>query len=164
MTKEQYDKISRPFRADWPKKALLAVNKLLTLTGYALYPLMVIYLFFTDIKSCICAVAVPGSGFVLLTVVRRMINRPRPYETMDIDPIIKKDTKGNSCPSRHVFSMTEIAVTAFLISPALGCVLLFFSLCLAIIRVIGGVHYPTDVTAGFAYGIVWCAIGYMILL
>ncbi len=164
MTKAQYEKISRPFRREKRKKALLAVNKLLTIIGYTLYPLMVIYLFFTSFHKCICAVAVPGSGFVLLTAVRRMINRPRPYEALDIDPIIKKDTKGNSCPSRHVFSMTEIAVTAFLIHPALCGMLLFFSLCLAVIRVIGGVHYPTDVAAGFAAGVAWCAIGYMILL
>ena len=164
MTEAQYEKISRPFRKEKTKKALLAVNKLLTYIGYALYPVMVIYLFFTDFKICSCAVAVPGSGFVLLTAVRRLINRPRPYEAMDIDPIIKKDTKGNSCPSRHVFSMTEIAVTAFLISPVLGCTLLFFSLCLAAIRVIGGVHYPTDVAAGFVSAIGWCSVWYIILL
>jgi len=164
MTKTQYDKISRPFRSQKPQKALLAVNRLLTYTGYALYPLMVIYLFFTDFFRCVCAVSVPGSGFILLTAVRRMINRPRPYETLDIAPIIKKDTRGNSFPSRHVFSMTEIAVTAFLISPVLGGILLFFSVCLAVIRVIGGVHYPTDVAVGFLAGVVWCMIGYMILL
>ena len=164
MTKQQYEKISRPFRAPAPKKALLTVNRLLTYTGYAIYPLMLIYLFFTANDRLLAAVLVPGSGFVLLTVIRSMINRPRPYETLDIDPIIKKNTKGNSFPSRHVFSMAEIAVTAFLISQPLGWLLLFFSMCLAAIRVIGGVHYPSDVAAGILCAVIWCCIGYTILL
>lgn len=164
MTKEQYEKLSRPFRSRKPQKRLLMVNKLLTYLGYAAYPSMLIYLFFAGMDRLPAAVIVPGSGFILLTAIRRMINKPRPYETLDIQPIIKKDTKGNSMPSRHVFSMTEIAMTAMLISPVLGGVLMLFSLCLACIRVIGGVHYPADVAAGIVTAVAWCSAGYIILL
>lgn len=164
MTKEQYEKISLPFRAPRPQKWLLAINKGLTYLGYAAYPAMLIYLFFAAVDRLPAAVIVPGSGFVLLTSIRRMINKPRPYEALDIQPIIKKDTKGNSMPSRHVFSMTEIAMTAMIINPVAGTVLMFFSLCLACIRVIGGVHYPADVAAGIISAVVWCGIGYTILL
>ena len=38
----------------------------------------------------------PAVSFVLLTVVRAWINRPRPYEAFEVSPVIKKDTKGNS--------------------------------------------------------------------
>lgn len=164
MTKEQYEKISRPFRTQKAQKRLLTVNKRLTYLGYASYPAMLIYLFFTAISKLAAAVIVPGSGFVLLTLIRKLINKPRPYEVLDIVPIIKKDTKGNSMPSRHVFSMTEIAMTAFLISPAIGSILMILSLCLACIRVTGGVHYPADVVAGIVSAVIWCGIGYMILL
>ena len=164
MTKELYEKISRPFSQGTAKKLLLITNKLLTAIGYTAYPLMLVYMFFKAPEKLMAAILVPGTGFVLLTFVRKAINRPRPYEALDITPIIKKDTKGNSMPSRHVFSMTEIAVTAFLLSPAVGGVLLFFSLALAFIRVIGGVHYPTDVAAGIISAVCWCSILYMIFL
>lgn len=53
-------------------------------------------------------ILVPASGFVLLTLVRKRINQPRPYETWEIIPLLDKDSLGNSMPSRHVFSATII--------------------------------------------------------
>ncbi len=59
-------------------------------------------------------VIVPFLGFVTLTIVRRIINRPRPYEVDGIPPLIEKDTSGKSFPSRHVFSAYMIALTFLL--------------------------------------------------
>ena len=36
-----------------------------------------------------------GSVFVGLSVVRKIINAPRPYEKFDMPPVLEKDTKGN---------------------------------------------------------------------
>ena len=163
MTAGQYEKISAPFRDEKRGKALKFTNKLITAVGYASYPAMLIYIFFTMPHKLMGAVIVPASGFVLLTFVRRKINRPRPYETLDIKPLIYKDTKGKSLPSRHVFSMTVIAVTAFLVSVPLGMLLIAASIILAVIRVIGGVHYPLDVTAGFVSAVVWGGLLYTII-
>ena len=164
MTKQQYEKISQPFRCEKRTKLLNTVNKLITSIGYASYPLILAYLFFAQSAVLIHSVLVPGTGFVLLTFVRKSINRPRPYEALDIDPLIKKDTKGNSMPSRHVFSMTVIAVTAFLAHTAVGAVLIALSLMLCFVRVVGGVHYPSDVAAGFLSAVVWGSLLYMVVL
>ena len=164
MTKQQYEKISQPFRSEKGVKWLNIVNTVITSIGYASYPVMLIYLFFTKFPvTALYATIVPASGFILLTVVRKAINRPRPYEALDIDPIIKKDTKGNSMPSRHVFSMSIIAVTGFFVSPAVGCVLIALSIMLCFVRVIGGVHYPSDVAAGFLSAVVWGTVLYTML-
>jgi membrane-associated phospholipid phosphatase len=88
----------------------------------------------------------------VLTAVRAKINRPRPYETWDIDPLIHKDTKGNSMPSRHVFSSAVISMAWLRILPPVGAALLVISAAAALIRVIGGVHYPSDVMIGFLAG------------
>ena len=69
--------------------------------------------------------------------------------------MIKKDTKGNSMPSRHVFSMSIIAVSWLVVSPIVGSVLLLFSIFLAFIRVIGGVHYISDVIVAIICACVW---------
>nr|WP_293922068.1 phosphatase PAP2 family protein [Streptococcus sp.] len=98
-------------------------------------------------------VLIMGGGFFLLSLGRRLYNRPRPYQTWDIQPLIKKDSLGKSFPSRHVFSATVIAMLALMINPCLGGTMLFLAAILAILRVLGGVHYPSDVLAGYVIGI-----------
>ena len=164
MTSQQYEKISSPFRGKKASAVIKFLNRALTALGYTAYPVMVAYLYFTARPEWICAVMVPGVGFVLLTAVRQKINRPRPYEALDIQPIIHKDTKGKSMPSRHVFSMTIIAVTAFIVSPIIGIVLILCSALLAVIRAVAGVHYPSDVAVGFLSAVVWGVVWYGILL
>ncbi|MBQ8604305.1 MAG: phosphatase PAP2 family protein [Oscillospiraceae bacterium] len=164
MTAKQYEKISAPFRSESRTKALKFTNKLLTAIGFAAYPLLLIHLFMSAQDKLAAAVIVPASGFILLTVVRRKINRPRPYVTLDIQPIIHKEKKGNSMPSRHVFSMTMIAAAWFIVSPAVCSVLMIFSVVLAAIRVVGGIHYPSDVVAGAICAVVWAAAGFAVLL
>ena len=70
-----------------------------------------------------------------------------------IQPLIKKDSLGKSFPSRHVFSATTIAMFTLLLNPWLGGTMLFLAAILAILRVLGGVHYPSDVLAGYVIGI-----------
>ena len=98
-------------------------------------------------------ILVPAFGFVLLTLVRKWINQPRPYETWEIVPLLDKDSSGNSMPSRHVFSATIISVACLHASLPVGLVLLVLSAFLGFVRVLGGVHYPKDVLVGYACGL-----------
>ena len=56
-------------------------------------------------------------------------------------------------PSRHVFSSTVIAMVFLRIFPAIGICLLVLSVFTGLIRIIGGVHYPSDVLIGFLCGV-----------
>lgn len=94
-----------------------------------------------------------GGRLFLLSLGRSLYNRPRPYQTWAIQPLIKKDSLGKSFPSRHVFSATVIAMLALTLNPWLGGAMLFLAGALAFLRVLGGVHYPSDVMAGYAIGI-----------
>ena len=98
-------------------------------------------------------ILVPALGFVLLTLVRKWINQPRPYETWGIVPLLDKDSSGNSMPSRHVFSATIISMACFHASLPVGLILLVLSALLGLVRVLGGVHYPKDVLVGYACGL-----------
>ena len=100
-------------------------------------------------------ILVPALGFVLLTLVRKWINQPRPYETWGIVPLLDKDSSGNSMPSRHVFSATIISMACFHASLPVGLILLVLSALLGLVRVLGGVHYPKDVLVGYACGLLW---------
>lgn len=155
MNKKQYEKISAPFRSESKKKILLLLNKVITLLGYISYPILVILVFIYQKEQLLRVIMIPAIGFLLLTLIRKGINRKRPYETLNIHPLIIKDKKGNSMPSRHVFSMTIIAVSWFIISPIVGIIFIICSIMMAMIRVIGGVHYPSDVLVGFISACLW---------
>ncbi|MGN1023442.1 MAG: phosphatase PAP2 family protein [Lachnospiraceae bacterium] len=135
-------------------QALHALNKVLTAVMYAAYPALVLaYLIRGGIRACAPFVLIPGISFVLLSLVRRKINRKRPYETWDLDPLIAKKTKGNSMPSRHVFSCAVISMCLLKSSLPLGIAGFVITALSALVRVLGGVHYPEDTLVGGAVGI-----------
>ena len=100
-------------------------------------------------------ILVPALGFVLLTLVRKWINQPRPYETWEIIPLLDRDSPGQSMPSRHVFSATIISTACLHASLSVGIILLVLSALLGLVRVLGGVHFPKDVVVGYICGLVW---------
>ena len=170
MKKETYIKMTQPFRENPDlAKGIHIANKLCTGVMYLAYPVLLVYLFFygkySSYFSFWRALFVPAISFVLLSVFRSVVNRPRPYEKFEVPPVIKKDTKGNSFPSRHVFSATMIAMTFVLMSPWswLGCIFLGISILLAVVRVVSGVHYISDVVAGMVVAIGAAIFGYLVL-
>lgn len=106
-------------------------------------------------KDLYAYILVPAFGFVLLTLLRKWINQPRPYETWRIVPLLDKDSSGNSMPSRHVFSATIISMACLHANLPVGLVLLTLSAFLGLVRVLGGVHYPKDVLVGYVCGLMW---------
>ena len=163
MTAQQYERLSAPFRREGRANALNVVNKFLTGFCYCVYPLLLIFLAVSRDERFWRALLVPGISFVLLSVVRDRLNAKRPYEALDIQPIIRKNTKGHSMPSRHVFSMFVIATTFLWVLPWAGIILLCFGVLLAAVRVIGGVHFPRDVIAGALVGILSGILGFWVI-
>ena len=106
-------------------------------------------------------ILVPALGFVLLTLVRKWINQPRPYETWEIIPLLDRDSPGQSMPSRHVFSATIISMACLHASLSVGVILLVLSALLGLVRVLGGVHFPKDVVVGYICGLVWGVIFFL---
>lgn len=164
MTKESYIRLTQPFREH--KKlalALLMVNKAVTYLMPCLYVLLIAYYIMNKNVALERTLIVPLDGFIILSVVRFLINRPRPYEKFGIPPVIKKDTKGKSWPSRHVFSAVIIGMTYLLWSPFVyaGVFILVAAVFLMIVRVLSGVHYVSDVLAGYAIGVLAGIIGFV---
>ncbi len=149
-----YDSITSDLQRHPRAKTIIChLNSLLVLLMYAAYSaLLLMLLVHRDARLLYC-IAIPAISFVLLSIIRKLINRPRPYETWTITPMIPKDTRGNSMPSRHIFSSAVIATTWLWIYPPTGIILLFISVIAAAIRVIGGVHYPSDVIVGYLVGV-----------
>lgn len=156
MKKETYEKMTGVLRKNERAAKLLGVlNKALTYVIFAAYPLMLVYLFAVKRELLLRAVIVPAVSFVLLSVFRRAVNFPRPYEVFGMPPVIPKKTKGESFPSRHVFCVAIIGMTALYAfeSPIFGAVIIVIAVLMAFLRVFTGVHFPRDVIAGFLCGI-----------
>lgn len=154
MTAERYAAWSAPFRRrPWAVSALGKANRFFTLLCYIGYPALLLWLLAAQDQRLWKAILVPAVSFVLVSLFRKGVNRRRPYEALDIRPLIHKNTKGKSFPSRHVFSVFVIAMTWGWICPPVGAALMAVGVLVALIRVIGGVHYPSDVLAGAIAGI-----------
>ena len=106
-------------------------------------------------KQVLVYVFVPASGFVILSLLRKKINAPRPYEEWTIKPLLDRDSPGQSMPSRHVFSATIISMACLHASLSVGLILLILSAILGLVRILGGVHYPKDVVVGYMCALVW---------
>ena len=159
MTQEFYEKISAPFRKSPKGVAILTdLNAFLTGITFLAYPELLLVLLIRGDRRFLPSLIVPGIAFLLITLLRRAVNAPRPYEVLDIAPLISKDSKGKSFPSRHAFSIFVIAMTFLDVIPAMGLFFLLSGLILAAVRVIGGVHFPRDVVAGAAAGILAGAV------
>lgn len=161
MTKEKYEKITNTLRRnERTSKALSFLNKLLTYIIFVAYPTMLIYLFIEKRELLLRAIIVPAAGFLLLSVFRRAVNFPRPYEVFGIPPVIPKKTKGKSFPSRHVFCVALIGMTALYTfeSYIFGIATIIIALMMSFLRVFSGIHFPRDVIAGFLCGIIVGAV------
>lgn len=158
-----YERLTASLRES--PQAVLWVNLLnnsITRIIYLLYPILLVGVFWQtwareELLQALFAtlpyVLIPAVSFVVLSLVRKALNYPRPYEAWPIETIIQKDTNGNSMPSRHVFSATIIAMCVLHVHTYLGLILLLAALVLAVLRVLGGVHYPKDVILGFVVGV-----------
>ena len=145
-----------------------AVMKVLTICGSSLImaPLAISTLALCYFKGEFHALktlaATFGGALLLEFSLKRAFHRPRPTPFFDLPT-----PASFSFPSGHaLFSFCFFAGLAALLSPrlkgqaaklALWAIAIAFILGIGLSRVYLGVHYPSDVLAGYAAGVVWVA-------
>lgn len=132
---------------------LIFFNKIVTLSGYVMYPAILCILYWNHSSAILYYIIIPGISFVAVSVFRKVYNRPRPYENPQINTLTSRDKVGQSFPSRHVFSYSLISILLISLYPIPGILMLFLTCFLAYLRVILGIHYPSDVCVGATLGI-----------
>lgn len=150
--------------------ALNLLDKAITYITVVLYLALLVYLYFIGAGGnrmgyviLYRSILIPGVSFVVVSIFRRKIAAPRPYEVYNFSPAIKKDTVGKSFPSRHVFSIFIVAATYMQVSVELGLFIGLMGIILAMLRVFGGVHFVKDVICGCIIGILCGFIGFGVL-
>lgn len=147
----------------WLSAIAVISGKAITISVYVFYPLFLLYLYLTDYSGILRVISVPAISLIIVSVVRKIVNAPRPYEKYDITPLYNKKTKGNSFPSRHAFSVFIIAFAAGYVYWPLGTAIFVLGVLLAATRVLCGVHFIKDVLSGFISALIFGILGFVIL-
>ena len=153
-----YERV-RPFFVTHPYYLSLLkwTNRLVTLLMPLLYfyVLWVAYLKASKTWIVLAYLLVPATGFIIMSVIRKRMNWPRPYELGTFPPLLNREGKGSSMPSRHVFSAAIISTVAWGVNPLLSVLGLSLALLLAGARILAGLHFVRDVVVGFLSAILW---------
>lgn len=154
MNTNFYIKLHDRFFDGKTRKVIGILDRLTTGYVFVSFPLVLAYLYFTGYDNLMRLVLVTLLSFILVTLARKVLNRKRPYEVLETKPVLEKDTKGQSFPSRHVFSAFVIATSCFRVVPLYAVTVFIAGAAIMIIRVIGTVHFVSDVLAGMITGII----------
>lgn len=98
--------------------------------------------------------AMPLIELVLVTRFRNKIDRPRPFDVLDVTPL-ENHSSGHSFPSLHCSSSFVITTSLFYINTTLGIIGLVVSIFVTLSRLFAGVHYPSDILAGIIIGLLF---------
>ena len=145
-------------------ETLRAIDHLCVASVAFTYVACVVWAFVAGNAQAWGLVMVPGLGFLLLSWVRARIDAPRPYELAAVNPLLDSSTHGKSFPSRHVGSGALIGSSLTYLHPLLGIGVLLITLVLAVVRVVGRVHFPRDVVAGYIAGVAFGLAGMFLVM
>lgn len=156
MSKKAYIKrIEKLRKKDRFLKILKITYKILPLLMIVTYPVMIILKALEGFSFSLCfLIFVPAVTLLLVTVMRKAVNRQRPYIKYEAKPLIAKKSIGESFPSRHTASAFIIAMSGFVFSPVLASVLLTMAFLIGLTRILAGVHFLTDVLAGMGISVI----------
>jgi undecaprenyl-diphosphatase len=98
------------------------------------------------------ALASAGLGLLVNRLVAQFWDRPRPYETHP-SAYTLSHSHDPSFPSDHASAAFGIAFAVLLFDPLAGALFLLAAVLIGVGRVLIGAHYPGDVLAGAAIGL-----------
>ncbi len=136
------------------KTIIVFISKYLPYISFLLYPCILLYLFFTHNSLLLSTLLRPLSAFIFVTIIRKIINRKRPYESMNIQPLIQHKS-GESLPSRHALSAMIIAFVCIDINIYLGIMMFVLAVIICLSRIIAGVHYISDVIVAIIIAVIF---------
>ncbi|MDD8049061.1 MAG: phosphatase PAP2 family protein [Thomasclavelia sp.] len=144
---EFYQKTTDYLRSKKLDKLILMIVKIFPFIIAIIYGVTLIHLYLSHSSLFINTVLIPLISFSIVTLIRKIIDRPRPFIKYDFEPLYYKK-EGESFPSRHTVSAISIAVALFHVNMVIGIVVLILASLVALSRILSGVHYPSDVIVG----------------
>lgn len=118
-----------------------------------LYAITLLILFINHSSKLVITILKPLSSFLIVTIIRKLYNRPRPVVVFNIEPLVDHKTD-ESFPSRHTVSAFAIAFALLNISLPLGIISLIIACLVGLSRIFCGVHFVSDVFCGFLIALI----------
>lgn len=148
-------------------KALDAYMPCITYLGSAVFSFLFCIIAIVSKKSSIhllglnCAASLFFSN-ITAQIIKRYVNRIRPYLALDDLNIKLIGIDKYSFPSGHTTAVFSIAVMISLTFPTTTLICMFLAFSTGISRMYLGVHYPSDVIVGMILGTLSSIIIYVI--
>src|SRR5712691_432094 len=162
------DDPSRPIGPSWVENSLFDLTAIggPTVLGLVVVAVVGFLLLQARYRTAIVVLATAASGEIVNLALKNLFMRPRP----DVVPYLR-DVTSTSFPSGHAMESAIIYLTlgAMLMRLAerratkLYCIgmAMFLTFIVGVSRVYLGVHYPTDVVAGWMFGFLWASLCWM---
>ena len=143
-------------------RTLKAISTLSVALCMIIFATALVFYGISDWRIPVKLAVVTGAPFIIVTLFRRLLNFPRPYEVFSFYEHAPRRKRGQSFPSRHVFSIFVIGASLCFVNVGVGLALMLVGLTLAVSRVLLGIHFIRDVVAGGLIGVVSGVIGMLI--
>lgn len=140
------------------KRLLILFNQYAPYFFVLAYPLLWLY-GATDgafeAKEFLKIFCAPALAFIIVSALRLMLDRPRPFAEhgAGITPLKAKKNSGSSFPSRHVACAAVIAMSYLPFLPAVSALLFILTFAIGYARFAIGWHYPSDLFVGLGLGV-----------
>jgi len=94
-----------------------------------------------------------GLAWLLASGLKIVFAMPRPFYVLS-EALPLWFAGGNTFPSGHAAFFMALGVSMYFFHKRFGLVLIFFAISIGLARVMAGLHFPADISAGFALGII----------
>lgn len=163
MNETNYAKIREWFLAkELRLKVFMFLNGFLPFIVFLSYAVLILWLLVSKDIRIYKVILIPFIIFVSVSIIRKIIDSPRPYVVLNIEPLVKREKNGESFPSRHVLSVSIIAVAFFFINPWIGAFMSVLTVLIAALRVLSGVHFIKDVLCGALISYILGSIAFLL--
>ena len=165
MNKPSVIRLVRKVSSSKKIKTILTVFcYLVSVLTVSVFAYMLVHYLKVSVVHAVKFLIILGFPFLLVSLLRRIIKAPRPYEIYDFFEKPPRAGTSDSFPSRHSFSVFAIGTVCLFVSPVLGIITLVFGALLCFCRVAQGIHFIRDVIAGALIGVISSLIGAFILI
>lgn len=143
-------------------RLVIMLSKLTPLAVFAAFFITLFVLLITWNLKWIFFLIVPVVTFTVVTLMRNLLNYPRPFERFAYTPLVKHG-KGKSFPSRHTASAVIIGMGCLYVNVGYGVAMLIVAAIVSVTRILTGVHHIFDVLVGILISVGFGLFGFALI-